>query len=93
MFMSMLKGSRKRNAAVALVVGILALAGAGVYNAQGRVPCVLEGIPQPCWVCNTCGVRPDVEPEPEKVPVLEIKPEKSPAPTPSPIPSITPVRG
>lgn len=91
--MSMLKGSRKRNAAVALVVGILALIGTGIYNAQGRVPCVLEGIPQPCWVCNTCGVRPDVEPEPEKVPVLEIKPEKSPAPTPSPIPSITPVRG
>lgn len=93
MIMPMLKGSRKRNAAVALVVGILALIGTGIYNAQGRVPCVLEGIPQPCWVCNTCGVRPDVEPEPEKVPVLEIKPEKSPAPTPSPIPSITPVRG
>ena len=93
MFMSMLKGSRKRNAVAALVVGILALIGTGIYNAQGRVPCVLEGIPQPCWVCNTCGVRPEGEPEPEKVPVLEIKPEKSPAPTPSPIPSITPVRG
>ena len=87
----MLKGSRKRNAVAALVVGILAVVGAGIYNAQGRVPCVLEGIPQPCWVCNTCGVRPDMKPE--KVPVLEIKPEKSPAPTPSPIPSITPVRG
>ena len=86
-------GSRKRNAVAALVVGILAVVGAGIYNAQGRVPCVLEGIPQPCWVCNTCGVKPEPVSDVQTVPVLEIKPEKSPAPTPSPIPSITPVRG
>lgn len=43
-----------------LVLLLVALAAAGYYLAYRQASCVVDGIPQPCWVCGSCPALSDL---------------------------------